>query len=148
MISDPKKHVAIIGCGIVGLSAAIWLQRSGHEVTLIDRAGPAAGATYGNAGVLASCSVVPVTSPGLVGKVPGMLLRRNSPLFLIWRYLPSLFPWACRYLSHATLEKNRRIVAALKPLVHDSLEQHRALAAGTGAAGRAAPVPNWSVQAG
>ncbi|MXZ80648.1 MAG: FAD-binding oxidoreductase [Gammaproteobacteria bacterium] len=127
------KHVAVIGCGIVGLSTAIWLQRTGHRVTLIDKSGPASGATFGNAGVLAACSVVPVTSPGLTRKIPKLLLDRNSPLFLIWSYLPSLFPWIFRYLGHTNPDKVRRIVDALLPLTHDSLEQHRALAAGTGA---------------
>ena len=30
-------HVVIAGAGIVGVSSAIWLQRAGHEVTLVDR---------------------------------------------------------------------------------------------------------------
>ena len=38
------KTIAIIGAGIVGVSTAIWLQRDGHKVILIDRDGPAAGA--------------------------------------------------------------------------------------------------------
>ncbi|MCG6858824.1 MAG: FAD-dependent oxidoreductase, partial [Salaquimonas sp.] len=38
-----RKTVAIIGAGIVGVSTTIWLQRDGHNVILIDRAGPAEG---------------------------------------------------------------------------------------------------------
>ena len=33
----------VIGAGINGLSTAIWLQRFGHDVTLVDRAEPGAG---------------------------------------------------------------------------------------------------------
>ena len=87
------KHVAIIGAGIVGVSTAIWLQRAGHSVTLIDPKGPAGGTSYGNAGVLASAAVVPVTVPGLLFKAPGMLFDKNSPLFLRWSYLPKLIPF-------------------------------------------------------
>jgi len=130
MAQDPG-HIAVIGAGIVGVSAALWLRRGGAEVTLIDRLAPGQGASYGNGGVLAACGIVPVTAPGLALKGPGMLLDRDAPLFLRWGYLPRLAPWLARYLSHATDGETRRIAAALVPLLTDSVEQHRALAAGT-----------------
>ncbi|MGV6848807.1 MAG: NAD(P)/FAD-dependent oxidoreductase [Marinibacterium sp.] len=130
---EPQKHVAIIGAGIVGVSTALWLQRDGHSVTLIDKTGPGEGTSYGNGGVLASCSVVPVTVPGLLRKAPGMLFDPGQPLFLKWGYLPRLLPWLARYLSHATAGEVERIAAALTPIIGDSLADHQALAAGTGA---------------
>jgi len=127
------KKVVIVGAGIVGVSTAVWLQRRGFEVTLVDRLGPAEGTSYGNGGILASSAIVPVTVPGLLTKVPGMLLDRNSPLFLRWSYLPKLLPFLRHYLSHCTPGETRRIAAALNEIIGDSLEQHQALAAGTGA---------------
>ena len=132
-MSGTPGHVVIVGAGIVGVATAIWLQREGARVTLIDRAGPGGGASFGNGGVLASAGMVPVTTPGLLRKAPGMLLRRDQPLFLKWGYLPRLAPWLVRYLSHATPAGAARIAAALAPLVGDSLADHQALAAGTGA---------------
>ena len=126
-------HVAVVGAGIVGLSAAIWLQRAGARVTLVDREGPAAGASYGNAGLLAAASIVPVTVPGLLAKVPGMLLDPMKPLFLRWSYLPRLAPFLMSYLAHATGPKVERIADALALLLGDTVEQHLSLAAGTGA---------------
>ena len=128
-----KPPVAVIGAGIVGVSTAIWLQRDGHDVVLVDKGPPGEGTSYGNGGVLASCSIVPVTVPGLMRKAPRMLLDRNQPLFLRWSYLPRLAPWLRRYLSHCTPEQARRIAAALAPIVGDSLADHQALSAGTGA---------------
>ncbi len=127
------RTVAIVGAGIVGVSTAIWLQRAGHRVVLVDRLGPGEGTSYGNAGVLASNSVVPVTVPGLIAKAPGMLLDPDSPLFLRWSYLPRLLPWLARYLSHCGAAETRRIARALTAIIGDSLEQHQALAEGTGA---------------
>lgn len=128
-----KGPVAIVGAGIVGVSAAIWLQRDGHEVILIDRAGAGEGTSYGNGGVLASCSIVPVTVPGLMRKAPRMLLDPGQPLFLKWGYLPRLAPWLRAYLAHCRPQEARRIAAALAPIVGDSLAEHQALSKGTGA---------------
>ena len=74
--------VAVIGAGIVGVSTAIWLQRGGHRVILIDRKGPGEGTSHGNGGVLASSSIVPVTVPGPASaRRPGCSLIRNSRFF-------------------------------------------------------------------
>ena len=128
-----EKPIVIVGAGIVGVSTAIWLQRDGHKVILVDRAGPAEGASFGNGGILASCSCVPVTGPGLIAKAPRMLLDPTQPLFLRWGYLPKLAPWLLKYLSHANAADTTRIAKAIAGVTADSLNDHLALAAGTGA---------------
>ncbi len=120
-MTDTGKTVAVIGAGIVGVSTAIWLQRDGHKVILIDRDGPAAGASQGNGGVLASCSVVPVTVPGLLGKAPGMLLSPDQPLFLKWSYVPRLLPWLIKYLRTANAKTVERRAAAMTPIILHSI---------------------------
>ncbi|MEO1248717.1 MAG: FAD-dependent oxidoreductase [Pseudomonadota bacterium] len=137
-MADAKKRVAVIGAGIVGVSAALWLQRDGHDVTLIDRSEPGEGASYGNGGVLASCSIVPVTAPGLIKKAPKMLFDPDQPLFLKWGYVPKLLPWLIQYLKRANAEDTKRIADALFPIVGDSLADHQALSAGT-------PAEKWIV---
>ena len=132
-MSEAKKTVAVIGAGIVGVSTALWLIRDGHDVVLIDRTEPGEGTSHGNGGVLASCAVVPVTVPGLLMKAPRMLFDPNQPLFLKWAYLPRLMPWLLKYLSVANADDTRRIAEALFPVVGDSLADHQALSAGTGA---------------
>ena len=132
-MSAEQKTVVIVGAGIVGVSTALWLQRDGHKVILIDRLDPGEGASHGNGGVLASCSVVPVTVPGLLRKAPRMLFDPKQPLFLKWGYLPRLAPWLVRYLRHANAADTERIARAMVPVVGDSLADHQALSAGTGA---------------
>ncbi|MEJ6392101.1 FAD-dependent oxidoreductase [Gymnodinialimonas sp. 2305UL16-5] len=121
----------VIGAGIVGVSTAIWLRRAGVPVMLVDRAAPGQGTSYGNAGVLANCSMVPVTAPGLIRKAPGMVLNPDFPLFLRWSYLPKLMPWLVKYLRHANDADTRRIARDLTPIVEDGADQHHALADGT-----------------
>lgn len=132
-MTDARPTV-VIGAGIVGVSTAIWLRRAGRDVTLIDRSAPGQGTSYGNAGVLANCSVVPVTTPGLIRKGPKLALDPNFPLFVRWSYMPKLLPWLVRYLSHANDKDTRRIAQGLTSIVGDGVEQHTALASGTRAA--------------
>lgn len=132
-MTGTSKTVAVIGAGIVGVSTAIWLLRDGHKVILIDRKGPAEGTSYGNGGVLASCSIIPVTVPGLLRKAPRMAFDPGQPLFLKWGYVPKLLPWLFRYLGHANADAVRKRAADLTPIIGDSLADHQALAAGTGA---------------
>jgi D-amino-acid dehydrogenase len=128
-----QKKIVVIGAGIVGVSTAIWLQRDGHKVVLIDREGPAAGASLGNGGVLVPSGIIPVNSPGLISNAPGMLMRSDSPLFIHWPYLPKMLPWLMRYLSRSNAADARQTAQALRPLLHDSVCQHIELAKGTGA---------------
>ena len=129
MTEDPE--ILVIGAGIVGVSAALNLQRRGLRVTLADRQAPGEGASFGNAGILVPGAVLPVPVPGLLWKAPGMLLRGTGPLFLRWSYLPALLPWLARYLRNGRDAQVRRIADALAPIIADSLEEHLALAQGT-----------------
>ena len=126
-------NIVVAGAGIVGVSTAIWLQREGFEVVLVDREGPAAGTSHGNAGILAAASITPVTMPGLVSKAPLMLLDKNAPLFIRFGYLPRLLPFLGSYLSHCNERDVRRYADGMVPLVYDTVAQHKALAAGTDA---------------
>ncbi|MEN8657286.1 FAD-binding oxidoreductase [Marivita sp.] len=127
------KSVIVIGAGIVGVSSAIWLRRFGQEVTLVDRDGPGQGTSFGNAGLLAACAMVPVTTPGLITKAPKMVFDPDSPLFLRWSYLPRIAPWLVRYLKHANDRDTRRIAADLTDITADTVDQHFALTEGLAA---------------
>jgi glycine/D-amino acid oxidase-like deaminating enzyme len=131
MNGNDKKRVVVIGGGIMGLSTAIWLLRSGRPVTIVDPGIARRPASFGNAGVLAACSVVPVTAPGLISKAPLLLLDPNSPVFVRWSYLPKLAPWLFQYLKHANAADTARISKGLAQLTRDSYAQHKALAGGT-----------------
>ena len=121
----------VCGAGINGISTALWLARSGVEVTLIDQKGPAAGTSFGNAGVLSSGSVIPITVPGITRKAPAMLMSANAPLFVRWSYLPRLIPFLRHYLRHATWQHVQYYAKNMYPLISDSLNQHIELAKGT-----------------
>lgn len=124
-------NVIVIGAGICGLSAAIWLRRAGHTVTLIDREGPGAGASFGNAGLLAQWAVVPVNTPDLPLTALKYLANPRSPFFLQWSALPQLAPWLVEFVGNSRPARVRHMVSAIAGIVTDSVEQHRALTRGT-----------------
>ena len=143
-MADPSTHsetIAVIGAGIIGVATAINLQRSGKQVVLIDRTAPGEGASFGNAGVLATSSIIPVTVPGLLKKVPKMLSDPLGPVYLRWSYLPRLFPWLTKYLRHCSEDRVRYIAKHMSVLVADSFDEHQRLAGGTPASDRIKLMP-------
>lgn len=132
----PQKPIIIVGAGMVGVSTAIWLQRAGYEVILMDKGAPGSGASFGNAGLLAQWAIAPVTSPTLWREAPKLLLNPNSPLFMKWSYFPKLLPWLGQYLSHANDAATKRIVSKLIPMLSDAVDQHKSLVRGT-------PLEHW-----
>jgi D-amino-acid dehydrogenase len=128
---SPSRTVIVIGAGICGLSAAIWLTRAGHRVTLLDREHPGAGASFGNAGLLAQWAIVPVNTPGLLKTALKYLSDPDAPLWLRWPDLPRLAPWLWRFARNANPRDTARMIEGLVPILTDSVDQHRALTRGT-----------------
>ena len=58
-----KPDVIVLGAGMVGISAALHLQKRGRSVALVDRRGPAEETSYGNAGIIQREGVVPYMFP-------------------------------------------------------------------------------------
>lgn len=92
-----KPDVLIIGAGVVGLSTALALMARGKTVRVIDREGPAAGASQGNAGAFAFTDVLPLASPRIIRQAPKWLLDPLGPLSIPPSYALTLLPWLYRF---------------------------------------------------
>jgi D-amino-acid dehydrogenase len=98
MMSDTRLPDAIvIGAGIIGLSAALALQAQGRRVIVLDREGPAAGASAGNAGAFAFTDILPLASPGMLRQAPKWLLDPLGPLSVPPAYALRIAPWLFRF---------------------------------------------------
>ena len=107
-----KPHATVIGAGIIGMSAAAFLQRAGHDVTVIDRVPPGEGCSFGNAGGLAFAEITPTIHPKVLLKIPGWLMNPLGPLTIRWSYLPKALPWFLAAGRNAMPDRVRAITAA------------------------------------
>ncbi|RWX80946.1 FAD-binding oxidoreductase [Neorhizobium lilium] len=92
-----RPDVIVVGAGVIGLSAAIVAQMRGLKVLVLDREGPAAGASAGNAGAFAFTDILPLASPGILRKAPRWLLDPLGPLSVPPRYALQIAPWMYRF---------------------------------------------------
>lgn len=127
------RRVGVIGAGMVGVCAALYLQRDGHDVFLVEPGNPGEGASFGNAGAFNASSVTPMAMPGVVGNVPKWLRDPLGPLSLRWNYLPSVLPYLYRFWRASTPERVHAQARALRPLVGPTLRMLRPLVEAAGA---------------
>lgn len=126
-------RVAVLGGGVIGVSAAYYLARDGHEVTVIDRQPRAACETsYANAGLLAPGHAYAWASPQAPGILWRSLFDRDQALRLVLRADPRMWSWGLRFLAQCTSERARRNTLRKLRLCVYSLECLAALEADTG----------------
>ena len=111
------KTAVVIGAGIVGVSVALWIQRRGHRVILLDRGEPGMGTSYGNACIIANYGCIPINSPGLFTALPSLLWSRESPLRLDPFHALRHPGWMLDFLRNCTPARVDRTVRALSALL-------------------------------
>jgi D-amino-acid dehydrogenase len=131
-----SRTAIVLGAGMVGVSCALALQKRGFDVTLIDRREPGRETSYGNAGVLARSSIVPLNNPGLWPKLTSYLGNRHPALHLDWRRAMARPGWLLRFLWEARPSQAAARIAALDSLTASTVERHRALMAEAGVSHR------------
>src|SRR5664279_4907590 len=83
--------VLVLGGGVIGVTTAYYLAKSGHEVTVIDRQPkPAQETSFANAGEVSPGYSSPWAGPGVPVKAIKWLLMRHGPL-VVWPKLCLLY---------------------------------------------------------
>ena len=109
--------LAVIGAGIVGVSAALWARMRGLSVVLIDPEEPGSGTSYGNAGTIATYGCLPVNDPSVLRGLPGLLFGGESPLSVDWGYAMTHPGWMLSFLANCRASRSDQIAAGLKMLL-------------------------------
>lgn len=112
---DHNKSVIVVGGGIVGLSTAYYLQKEGHAVTVLDKAGMDSGASYVNAGYLTPSHIIPLAAPGKINQGLKYMFDSSSPFYMKPRLDPDFLRWAWYFKKSSTKAKVERAM----PLIRD-----------------------------
>jgi D-amino-acid dehydrogenase len=119
------ETIAVIGAGVIGSAVACTLAREGRRVLLFDRAAPGeAGASFGNAGHIATELLEPLPSVGLLFGFWRLLTAFDGPLHIPAERLPAFMPWAARFALAAFRRgtHTRHLAPFVRPAA-DALEE-------------------------
>ena len=118
------REVAVVGAGVVGMSTALWLQKSGFDVTVFDPSPPGSGTSSGNACTIADYACIPVNHPKLIWALPKLLLAKDSPLTINPLFALGHLPWLLAFLGSCQPSRVRQTILALGEIL---LSTHKGL---------------------
>jgi D-amino-acid dehydrogenase len=110
-----SKNVVVIGGGIIGLCTAYYLQKEGHQVTVIDKSDFKTGASYVNAGYITPSHIISLASPGIITQGIKWMFDSSSPFYVKPRLDIDFLKWTWAFKKSATAKK----VAASIPVIKD-----------------------------
>jgi D-amino-acid dehydrogenase len=85
-------RIVVLGGGVIGTASAWFLNRDGHEVTLVERqSGVALATSFANGGQISVSHSEPWANPSAPAKVLRWLGREDAPL--LFRLRPELHQW-------------------------------------------------------
>lgn len=121
------QQAVVIGGGIVGVCCALYLQREGFDVTIIDPAEAGDSTAKWSCGQISVGEIIPLSKPGILSKIPGWMLDQTGPLALRPQALPTLLPWFLRFLGNARHSRIENIAAAMATLTHHVFQDYSLL---------------------
>jgi D-amino-acid dehydrogenase len=129
-MAELKADVLVLGAGMIGVSAAVHLQKRGRDVILVDRHERAGEETsFGNAGLIESASVFPYMFPRDFGQILRYAMNSMPEVRYELYDLPALLPWLARYYLASSPKRALHSAMAELPLIRRSLIEHEALMA-------------------
>jgi D-amino-acid dehydrogenase len=123
----------ILGAGLMGVTTAWELAKTGREVTVIEReAVPASGSSHANAGLVAPGHSLTWASPRAPRILLKSLFQGDQALRLKLNADPHMWAWCLKFLGNCTAEKYRRNSRRKLTLCAYSQQIMRDLVAATG----------------
>jgi D-amino-acid dehydrogenase len=121
-IDGGPRSAIVVGAGIVGLSTAWFLQERGVDVTVVDRTGVAAGASWGNAGWIAPALTLPLNSPAVLGYGLRSVFDPSAPLHIPLSADSGLASFLTQFAANCRRSSWQRAARANAPLNDESIE--------------------------
>ena len=125
--------VIVLGAGVIGTTAAWFLQQKGYQVTVIDRQ-PAAGleTSFANGGQISVSHAEPWANPAAPKKILKWLFKEDAPLLFRLRADAMQWRWGMQFLKECTPAKTRHNIVQLVNLGTYSRQTLQQLRADTG----------------
>ncbi len=120
--------VIVLGAGIVGVAAALQLQKRGRAVTLLDRGKPGGETSYGNAGLIQREAFLPYAFPSGIAKLVRYALNGQSEAHYQLSSVLGITPPLFKYWQNSTPERIEDTVRVNRPLFENCLSEHQTLA--------------------
>jgi D-amino-acid dehydrogenase len=111
-------RVVIAGGGIIGLFAAWYVKKAGHDVVMVDDSGTTQNCSTGNAGMIVPSHVIPLAAPGVVAKGIRWMFSSVSPFSIQAAINRDLISWAWLFFRSANAKHVQR---SLLPLANIGL---------------------------
>jgi D-amino-acid dehydrogenase len=108
--------VVIIGGGIIGLCSAYFLNKSGHQVEVLDQGDLSDGCSWGNAGMVVPSHFIPMAAPGMISKGIRWMFDPESPFYIRPRLDRDLLRWGYLFYKNATRDHVDRSLPVLKQI--------------------------------
>jgi D-amino-acid dehydrogenase len=129
-MAELKADVLVLGAGMVGVGAALHLQKRGRDVVLIDKHALAGEETsFGNGGLIECASVFPYMFPRDFRQILRYAMNRSPQVRYSLFDLPAFLPWLGRYYLASSPARALHSAMAELPLIQRSLIEHEALIA-------------------
>tara|TARA_R110002072_G_scaffold95453_8_gene210420 strand:- start:38 stop:1285 length:1248 start_codon:yes stop_codon:yes gene_type:complete len=109
-----SKKVIIIGGGIIGLCSAYYLQKEGHQVTVIDQSNLDSGASYVNAGYLSPSHIIPLSAPGVMKKGLKWMFNKSSPFYMKPRLDLDFLKWTLAFNKSCNSKHVKKVIPTIK----------------------------------
>jgi D-amino-acid dehydrogenase len=106
--------IVVIGGGVIGLSSAYYLQKSGHQVTVLDKTDISDNCSYGNAGYVCPSHFIPLATPGIVVQGLKWMWNSKSPFYVQPRLDFGLMDWGLKFMRSATAEHVEKAAVPLR----------------------------------
>jgi D-amino-acid dehydrogenase len=101
--------VIVLGSGVIGICAAYFLNKAGHEVTVIDRQeGPGLETSFANGGQISASHAAPWAAPSVPLQMLKWLGRSDAPLLYHLRLDWRQWVWSLRFLMNCVASRARR----------------------------------------
>ena len=106
----------IIGSGVIGLFSAYYLNKQGHEVTIIERSNGDDSCSMGNAGMIVPSHFIPLAVPGMIEKGIRWMFNSESPFYVKPRLNLDLLSWGLKFYQAANKKQVERAMPALRDI--------------------------------